>query len=64
MKKDVKPGDVVLVISPDTVRGQWPLGRILEAHLGKDGKVRTVKVQAGDKQFLRPIVKVCTLELD
>ena len=63
-EKDVKPGDVVLVISPDTVRGQWPLGRILEAYPGKDEKVRSVKVQVGDKQFLRPIVKVCPLELD
>jgi len=64
IRKDVKPGDVVLVISPDTVRGQWPLGRILEVYPGKDGKVRTVKVQVGDRQYSRPIVKVCPLELD
>jgi len=52
MQKDVKPGDVVLVVSPDTVRGQWPLGRILEVYPGKDGKVKPLKVQVGDKQYL------------
>jgi len=45
--KDVNPGHVVLVVSPDTVRGQWPLGRILEVYPGKDGKVKTVKVEVG-----------------
>jgi len=59
MKKDVKPGDVVLVVSPDIVKD--PLGRILEVY---HGKLRTVKVQVDDKQYLRPIVKVCPLEFD
>ena len=64
MKKDIKPGDVVLVVSSDTPRGQWPLGRILELYPGKDGKVRAVKLQVGNKQYFRPIVKVCPLEFD
>ena len=64
IKRDVKLGDIVLVISSDTSRGQWPLGRILEVYPGKDGHVRSVKVQVGDKQYLRPIVKVCPLELE
>ena len=32
MKKYIKPGDIVLVFSPDTPHGQWPLGRILEVY--------------------------------
>ena len=64
LKPDVKPGDVMLVVSPDTPRGQWPLGRVLEVYQGKDQHVRSLKLQVGDKQYIRPIVKVCPLELD
>ena len=39
MKKDIKPGNTVLVVSPDTPRGQWPLGKILEVYPGKDGHI-------------------------
>ena len=40
-KQDLQ-GDVVLVLSPDTPCGHWPLGRILilEVHPGKDDHVR------------------------
>ena len=64
VKKNINPGDVVLVVSPNTPRGQWLLGRILEVYPGRDGHVRSVRLQVGDKQYLRPIVKVCPLELD
>ena len=36
LKPDVKPGDVVLIVSSDTPRGQRPLGRVLEVYQGKD----------------------------
>ena len=64
MKKYIKPGDIVLVFSPDTPRGQWPLGRILEVYPGKDGHIRSVRLQVGEKQYSRPIVKVCPLVLE
>ena len=64
MKKDIKPGDIVLVVSPDTPRGQWPLGRILEVYPGKDGHIQSVRLQVGKKQYSRTIVKVCPLELE
>ena len=64
MKKDIKPGNMVVVVSPDTPRGQWPLGRILEVYPGKDGHIRSVRLQVGEKQYSRPIVKVCPLELE
>ena len=64
LKTDVKPGDTVLLMSSDTPRGQWPLGRVLEVYRSKDQHVRSLKLQVGDKQYIRPIVKVCPLELD
>ena len=63
-RKNLQVGDVVLLVSPENQRAQWPLARILETYPGKDGFVRSVKVQVGDKQLIRPIVKLCPLELD
>ena len=63
-KKDLQIGDIVLLVSPDNPRAHWPLGKILEAYKGKDGHVRSVRVQVGDKQLVRPIVKICPLEFD
>ena len=44
-QKDVQVNDVVLVVAPDTPRGQWPLGRVLAVFPGKDKHVRAVKVR-------------------
>ena len=63
-QNNIKVGDVVLLISPDSTRVQWPLGRVIEVYPGKDGHVRSVKLQVGEKQYVRPLVKLCPLELD
>ena len=42
--RDLKVDDVVLVIQPDSPRGRWPLGRVIEVYPGRDGHTR-VKVQ-------------------
>ena len=47
VKQDLKVGDAVLVISPNTPRGHWPLGRVIEVYPGQDGHVRVAKVQVG-----------------
>ena len=43
-ERDLQSGDVVLVMSPNTPRGRWPLGRIVEAYQGKDGHVRVTLI--------------------
>ena len=53
-----------LLVSPDNSRAHWPLGRVIETYIGRDKYVHSVKVQVGDKQFVRPVVKLCPLELD
>ena len=62
--RDVKVGDVVLVVSPETARGNWPLGRILETYPGKDGQVRVAKIQVGQGTMTRAVTKLCPLELE
>ena len=62
-QKDVQVNDVVLVVAPETPRGQWPLGRVLAVFPGKDKHVRAVKVRVGLKELLRPITRICPLEI-
>ena len=52
-------GDVVLVINSQTVRGHWPLGRIVAVHPGQDGRVRVVDVKIGDTVFVRSVTTLC-----
>ena len=59
----MKIDDIVLIISPDTARGHWPLGRITKVFDGKDGSERVVKVKVGEKEFIRPITKCAFLSL-
>ena len=63
-QRDVQIGDVMLVISPDTSRGNWPLGRVLEVYPAQDGHVRVVKIQVGEGTLIRPVNKLCPLELE
>ena len=62
--QDNKVGDVVLVVSPDTARGNWPLGRIMETYPGKDGQVRVAKIQVGQGTMTRAVTILCPLELE
>ena len=63
VRNNLKVGDVVLVLMPDSPRAHWPLARILEVYIGKDGNIRSAKIQVSDKSYVRPIVKLCPLEL-
>ena len=63
-QRDVQIGDVMLVISPDTSRRNWSLGRVLEVYPGQDGHVRVVKIQVGEGTLIRPVNKLCPLELE
>ena len=60
-QRDVAVDDVVVVVSADTTRGQWPLARVVEVFRGQDGHVRVAKVKIGQKFLTRPIHKLCPL---
>ena len=57
-------GDLVLICDENVPRGHWPLGRVIEAHHGKDGYVRSVKVRTSSTILTRPVTKLCFLEED
>ena len=63
VRRNLKEGEVVLVIEPNMPRGSWALGRIVTIYPGSDGHVRTVQLQVRGKVIVRPITKVCPLEL-
>ena len=63
-RNNLQIGDVVLVVSSENKRAHWPMGRVIEMYPGKDGRVRSVKLQVPNKQLIRPVVKLCPLELD
>ncbi|KAL9968821.1 hypothetical protein ACROYT_G020955 [Oculina patagonica] len=62
-KRNVAPGDVVLLVDTSNPKGQWPLGRIQEVFPGPDGQVRVVRVRTAGKDYVRPITKFCPLKL-
>ena len=52
---------IVLVIQPDSPRGRWPLGRVIEVHPGSAGHTPVAKVVCGAKTVVRPITKLIPL---
>ena len=45
----------------NAVRGNWTIGRIIEVHPGKDGKVRNVTVKTQNDNYRRPITKISVI---
>lgn len=61
-ERNFVPGDLVLIVDENAKRGEWPLGKVLEANTGRDGLVRSVKVFTRGSTLTRPITKLCFLE--
>ena len=61
-QRNMKAGDIVLIVDENTPRGQWPLGIVTNVKPGRDGLVRSVQVRVGHSTKVRPITKLCLLE--
>ncbi|XP_074648982.1 uncharacterized protein LOC141904302 [Tubulanus polymorphus] len=59
---NIKKGDIVLVADEKTHRSEWPLGRIVDVHTGRDDLVRSVRIKTARNVLVRPIVKCILLE--
>ena len=62
-EKNIDVGEIVLVFWPDTPRGSWPIGRIIEAVEGKDGNFRVVLVEVNGKVYRRGLNTISPLKL-
>lgn len=60
LERNVQEGDVVL-ISDNTPRNSWSMGRIQEVIKDKDSVVRVAKVKTATSILTRPISKLCLL---
>nr|XP_042913091.1 uncharacterized protein LOC122273094 [Parasteatoda tepidariorum] len=57
-------GDIVIIWNDNVSRIQWPLGRILKILPSKDGHARTAKLQTKSEIIIRPLKKLCPLEVN
>ena len=57
-KRNVQVDDFVIVQTPNAIRGNWNIGRIVNVYPGQDGKVRNVRVKTGTGEYDRPVTKI------
>ena len=62
--RNVKIGDVLLVMEKDTPRSHWPMGKVVDVHPGTDGVVRDIDVKIRGKVYRRPVKLMIPLEVD
>ena len=61
-QRNLRVGDVVLLIDSKNARGTWPLGLVTKMCPGSDGTVRSVFIRTGNTELQRPVIKLCLLE--
>ena len=44
-KENIKAGDLVLLADKNYPRGEWPIARVVETVVGRDGFVRAVRIR-------------------
>ena len=62
-RENLKVNDIVLMISENTPRGKWPVGKVVDVFVSSDGVVRSANVKVGGSVYKRPVAKLCILEL-
>ena len=62
-KRNLREGEVVVVLDPATPRGSLPLWRITRIVVGPDGTARSTFVKIKDSEIHRPAVKIYPLEI-
>ena len=60
-ERQVKIGDLVLMVDYEIPRGKWKLARVEEVYPGKDGVVRNVLVKTQSGRYKRSVQKLCVL---
>ena len=63
-QRDLRVGELVIIVDKRVPRNLWPLGKIAQVHPGRDSRIRSATVQTKAKLFKRPIIDLIRLELD
>lgn len=65
VKRNLKPGDVVLIVDDSAPRGSWLMGKVEKTICDAKGLVRRVSVKTKSSVLERPVDKLCLLlEMD
>ena len=59
--KNLRVGDIVLVIDDKLQRSSWPMGEIIQVLPDESGLVRKAMVRTVHGEYLRPVSKMCKL---
>jgi hypothetical protein len=62
IQRNLKVGDVVLLVDESSPRGCWPLGLIVDVNIGRDDLIRSARVKVRGTELVRPITKLVLLE--
>lgn len=61
LRRNLTPGDVVLVTDATASRGSWMMGKVLDVRSDVNGVVRSVRLQMKTSILDRPVTKLCLL---
>ena len=62
VKRNLVPGDLVLIVDSTAPRNSWVMGRVLQTFPDRRGFVRQVRIKTKSSCLNRPITKVCLLQ--
>ena len=62
MERNLKVGDLVLIMHENAPRRLWPLGLVVLCQEGRDGMVHSARVKTQSTELVRPISKLILLE--
>ena len=60
--RNVRVGDLMLIMDEHTPRSLWPLGLVIDVNVGRDGLVRSVRLKTKSTELVRPVTKIVFLE--
>ena len=61
-KPNLGVGDMVLIVDSSVPRGSWPMAKVKEIKVGRDGLVRSARLLTKTSELVRPITKLVFLE--
>ncbi|XP_015118405.1 uncharacterized protein LOC107042049 [Diachasma alloeum] len=61
---NLQVGALVLIVDKRFPPTKWPMGKVIQLHLGKNGHCRVVSVRTQSSTFTRPATKICPLPVE